>query len=44
MIPSRVRSTVIAVEYPLIEDNLKIIDEQLEKAMAELNWTSQGKL
>lgn len=40
--PVRVQNNVIAVEYALIEGNLKAIDEQLEKAMDGLNWTSQG--
>ncbi len=33
---------MIAVEYALIEDSLQAIDQQLEKAMMELNWNSQG--
>ena len=39
----RVRDTVIDVEYPLIESQLKAIDEQLERAITELNWTSDGR-
>ena len=38
-----VRDTVIEVEYPLIESQLKDIDQQLEKALTSLNWTSEGK-
>ena len=38
----RVRETVIEVEYPLVESQLKELDEQLEKAIHQLNWTSEG--
>ena len=38
-----VRETVIEVEYPLVESQLKELDEQLEKAINQLNWTSDGK-
>ena len=38
----RVRDTVIDVEFPLIESQLKAIDDQLERAITELNWTSEG--
>ena len=41
---SRVRETVIEVEYPLVESQLKELDEQLEKAIHQLNWTSEGSL
>ena len=37
------RETVIEVEYPLVESQLKELDEQLEKAIHQLNWTSEGK-
>lgn len=36
--------TVIDVEYPLIEGQLKAIDHQLERAISELNWTSDGMI
>lgn len=39
---NRVRRTVLEVEYPLIESQLATIDQQLERAIAELNWTSEG--
>lgn len=39
-----VRDEVLAVEYPLIEDTLGVIDQQMERALAELNWTSSGEL
>ena len=39
---SRVRETVIEVEYSLVESQLKELDEQLEKAIHHLNWTSEG--
>jgi dynein heavy chain len=38
-----VRDTILDVEYPLIEQQLQDIDKQLEKAIAEINWTSSGK-
>ena len=38
----RVRETVIEVEYPLVESQLKELDEQLEKAIQQLNWTTEG--
>ena len=37
-----VRETLLDVEYPLVEGQLKDLDEQLEKAVTDLNWTSQG--
>ena len=37
-----VRETLLDVEYPLVEGQLKDLDEQLERAIAELNWTSEG--
>ena len=39
----RVRTTVIDVEYPLIRSQLKQLDSVLEKAISQLNWTSNGK-
>ena len=35
--------TIMDVEVPLIEDQLKDIDSQLQRAISELNWTSDGK-
>ena len=40
----RVCETVIDVEYPLIEGQLKAIDHQLERAISELNWSSEGRV
>lgn len=37
-----VRETILDVEYPLIEQQLLDIDKQLERAIAEINWTSSG--
>lgn len=37
-----VRDNVLAVEYSLIEDKLTHIDEQMEQALSQLNWTSNG--
>jgi len=39
---NRVRETILDVEQPLIEGQLRAIDEQLERAISELNWTSEG--
>lgn len=33
---------MLEVEIPLIEGQLAEIDEQLQKAITELNWTSEG--
>jgi len=38
-----VRETILDVEYPLIEGQLNDIDVQLERAISEMNWTSDGK-
>ena len=40
---NQVRDTILDVEYPLIEQQLQNIDEEIEKAVAKLNWTSEGK-
>ena len=39
---NQVRETILDVEYPLIETQLADIDTQLEKAISQLNWTSEG--
>ena len=39
---NKVRETIMDVEYPLIEKQLNDIDQQLEKAISQLNWTSTG--
>ena len=39
---NKVRETILDVEYPLIEKQLNDIDQQLEKAISQLNWTSTG--
>ena len=39
---NQVRETILDVEYPLIEHQLRDIDQELEKAIARLNWTSEG--
>lgn len=41
-LPCSVRDNVLAVEYSLIEDKLTHIDEQMEQALSQLNWTSNG--
>ena len=37
-----VRETILDVEYPLVVGQLTDIDGQLERAITELNWTSNG--
>ena len=39
---NKVRETILDVEYPLIEKQLYDIDQELEKAISQLNWTSAG--
>ena len=39
---NKVRDTIMDVEYPLIEQQLQEIDQELEKAISQLNWTSEG--
>lgn len=39
---NQVRETILDVEYPLIEQQLRDIDQEIEKAVAKLNWTSAG--
>lgn len=39
---NNVRETILDVEYPLIVGQLADIDKQLERAVTELNWTSDG--
>lgn len=41
---NKIRSTVLDVEYPLIECQLMNIDEQLKRAENDLNWNSDGKI
>lgn len=38
-----VRETILDVEYPLVEGQLNDMDVQLDRAISELNWTSEGK-
>lgn len=39
---NQIDETILDVEYPLIEGKLTTINEQLEKAISQLNWTSDG--
>ncbi len=39
---NKVRETILDVEYPLIKKQLYDIDQELEKAISKLNWTSAG--
>ena len=41
---NKVRETIMDVEYPLIEKQLYDIDQELEKAISQLNWTSAGSV
>ena len=34
---------MIDVEFPLVEEQLQDIDEQIAKAETELSWKSDGK-
>ena len=40
---NQVRETIMDVEYALIEEQVKDIDQQLEKAISGLTWTSEGE-
>ena len=40
---NKVKGSLLEVEVPLVEDQLKTIDSQLDKAMTELNWTNEGQ-
>lgn len=39
---NQVRESILDVEYPLIETQLADIDKQLQRAISQLNWTSDG--
>ena len=39
---NKVRETILDVEYPLIEQELRGIDDRLNQAMNSINWTSDG--
>ena len=39
---NKVKETLLDVEEPLIKGQLSDIDTQLERAVSELNWTSEG--
>lgn len=39
-----IRDGILEVEYPLIEDKLNKIDQEMTMALLELNWTSPGRL
>ena len=40
---NKVRSTVLEVEFPLIESQLDDIDKQLQQAEQSLNWTNDSE-
>ena len=39
---NKVKGCLLDVEEPLVEGQLKTIDDQLDRATTELNWTSEG--
>ena len=39
---NKVHEIILDVEQPLIAGQLAAIDGQLERAISELNWTSEG--
>lgn len=39
---NKIRDTILDVEYPLIEKELRDIDNRLDRAIDQLNWTSEG--
>ena len=39
---NKVRTTVLEVEFPLIESQLADIDSKLQQAESTLNWNSDG--
>ena len=41
---NQIRETILEVEYPLIENQLKEIDGQLEQAERNLTWNSPGSI
>ena len=41
---NKVHEIILDVEQPLIAGQLAAIDGQLERAISELNWTSEGAL
>lgn len=41
---NNIRTSVLGVECPLIEEQLNMIDEQLKNAEEIMNWNSSGKL
>ena len=40
---NKVRTTILEVEYPLIEKQLEQIDTQLEQAEHSLDWTNESE-
>ena len=36
------KKNVLEVEAPLIEKRMNAIEEQLERAVTEVNWTTDG--
>ena len=41
---NKVRETILDVEYPLIEQELRGIDDKLNQAISSINWTSEGTM
>ena len=40
---NKIRATVLEVEYPIIQEQLEDIDQQLQQAESGLNWISDGR-
>lgn len=40
----QIRSTILEVEYPLIEDQLSEIDAELKKAETDIKWKDDGSI
>jgi len=40
---NKIRRTVLEVEFPIIESQLAVIDQQLERGESGLDWTDDSK-
>lgn len=41
---NQIRKNSQKVEFDLVEDEIKAIDQRIEMAQNELNWNSKGKI
>lgn len=39
----QLKETVLEVEAPLIEKQMSTVNSELERAITEMNWTSESK-